>query len=241
MNNEFIKGVLDAKLSNLLNENDFLTFAGLSNAEKLNFFINNGLVSTSIVTNFEALCKNALNDLKKEIQSYLESDTLYVNYFFAKDYISRDIEALHLFYEDIYLKAKERDDTWLLFYLDLKFSLLNVLSITRAKKRGDDTSSIRNLYLWQSIMSEEVYISLINSDRSTLVSYVKNTFNIDLYDTDNNRVIEEKLDAYLFIKVKDLAIEGDLLPTLIYYIKMKKYEITRLRDIYYTGRNKAHG
>jgi hypothetical protein len=241
MNNEFIKGVLDAKISGLLTESDYLTFSGLSGQEQLNFFINNGLVSTSIVTNFEALCKHALNDLKMEVASYLEKDTFYINYFFAKDYISRDKNALHRFYINTYHEAENRQDEWLLGYLDLKFSLLNVLSIVRAKSRGDQIETIKDLYLPQSIMSEEVYISLINNDRSTLVSYVKNTFNIDLYDTDNNRVIEEKLDAYLFIKVKDLAIEGDLLPTLIYYIKMKKYEITRLRDIYYTGRNKAHG
>jgi hypothetical protein len=90
-------------------------------------------------------------------------------------------------------------------------------------------------------MNKEAYISLVNSDFSTLITYVKNTFNIDLYEHLSNAEIETKFDDYLYLKVKDLAVETDVYATLVYYIKMKKYELTRLRNINYTGRNNIHG
>lgn len=241
MNKEYLKGVLDARISALLSESDFSTFASLSAGEKLSFFINNGLVSTNIVTNFEALSKHFLDDLKREIQSYLEKDTLYVDYFFAKEMVSRNVGALYTHYEEVYARVIARNDKYLRYYLDYKFSLLNIINILRAKKRGDDQAKIYELYLTNSLMNKEAYISLVNSDFSTLITYVKNTFNIDLYERLSNAEIEAKFDDYLYLKVKDLAVETDVYATLVYYIKMKKYELTRLRNINYTGRNNIHG
>ena len=241
MNSEYLKGVLDAKISNLLTESDYLTFANLSNAEQLSFFINNNLVSTSIVTNFEALCKHALNGLKTEMTAYLKPDTLYIDYFFAKDVIAKEPGLLAKHYEEMYFKAKARHDKWLVYYLDHKFGALNVLNIMRAKKRGDSLSAINEQYLPSKVMSKEIFLSLVNGDHANLISYAKATFNADVTEKDSLTAVEEKLDRYLYLKVKDLAIEPDALATSVYYIKMKKYEITRLRNIYYTRRNKAHG
>ena len=93
MKSEFNKGVLDAKLSRLLSENDFATFKSLSDLERLTFFINHELVTTNIITNFEALCLHARNDLKAEVLRYVPADSLYVQYFFASDYAKKSIGA----------------------------------------------------------------------------------------------------------------------------------------------------
>lgn len=239
MNSEYLKGVLDAKISGLLTESDYLTFANLSNYEQLNFFINSNLVSTNIVTNFEALCKHALNDLKVEMTHYLKPDTLYIDYFFAKDVVAKESGVLGKHYTEMYLKAKARHDKWLVYYLDYKFATFNVLNIIRAKKRGDELSAINDIYLPTKVMSYEVFTSLVSGDHANLISYIKTTLNIDVTEKDDVTIIEQKLDKYLYLRVRDLAVETDVLATAVYYIKMKKYEITRLREIYYTRRIKS--
>ena len=237
MNNIYLKGVLDAKISNLLTENDFATFAALSKTDQLNFFINNELVSTSIVTNFEALCKIALNDLKNEVKEYTKNDPLYVNYFFASDTVKKEKGALRDFYNKTYVEALKRKDDALVKYLDYTHALLNILTLVRGKKRGDTTLDLLANYLEQSVLSEETFTALVNGDTHTIYAYLKNNFNIDASESDSVLALEEKLDEYLFNKLKVLAMDSDFKPTLIYYIRRKQLQIERLRNIVYTKRN----
>lgn len=237
MNNVYLKGVLDAKISNLLTESDFATFANLSGMDRLNFFINNELVSTSIVTNFEALCKFALSDLKEEVSLYTKNDPLYVNYFFAHDVIKKDQGALRDFYNETYEKALQRKEEALVNYLDYTHALLNILTLVRGKKRGDTTASLLANYLKQGVLSEETFSALVNGDTHTIYAYLKNNFNIDASESESTVELEEKLDEYLFNKLKILAMDSDFKPTLIYYIKRKQLQIERLRNIVYTKRN----
>ncbi len=231
MNNEFLKGVLDAKLSRLLTESDYETFFALPNTEQLAFFLNNNLVTTNIVTNFEALCQHAQNDLKDEIINYLGKDHIYVKYFFSQKR-QKDVSADYL--NKLYESVAKQNDEWLRAYLDLEHSVLNVMLLLRGSTQKD---VIKDMYLVQQIMSAETYHALLNSDRGTIFSYIKNTFNVDLESDATNREVEAKLDEYKLSKLKDLAVEGELAPTIIYYIKMKEYEIFRLRMIYHTKRN----
>lgn len=235
MTNEFLKGVLDAKLSALLTESDYAAFAALGASDRLSFFINNNLVSTNIVTNFEALSNYVLSDLKNEISTYLPNDTLYVPYFFSKSYVKKEAGARAAYLNKYYDRALKKNDSWLLKYIDLTHSVQNVLTVLRAKKRGDDPKSILTLYLNQRVMSDEVFAALVSGDRANLLNYVKSVFNVDLEVGATNEAIETILDHYVHDKISEFATEGELIPTLIYYIKMKEYELFRLRELYYAG------
>lgn len=240
MNNEFLKGVLDAKLSRLLSGSDYNTFASLSSSEQLSFFINHNLVSTNIVSNFEALTKYAHNDLKTEINGYMEDDTLYVRYFFSEDYAPKTKGAKIAYLNAIYAEAEKRHDSWLLMMMDTRHALLNVMHILRGKIRGDDEASLKDHYLSQKLISVETFATLLSSDRPGIFNFLKSDFNLDIDPDATNVEVEAILDAYLLERVRAFAIESELLPTLIYYIVMKKHEILRLRELYY-GRGTTNG
>ncbi|MGI6735343.1 MAG: hypothetical protein ACOX3C_04070 [Bacilli bacterium] len=233
----YLKGVLDAKISKLLNESDFSTFAALKEQEQLNFFVNNELVSTSIVTNFEALCKHALADLRDEINAYTEGNPIYVNYFFARDLVKKEKESLKDLYNKTYQKAVKSGDLTFVNYLDYAHGLLNILMIIRGKNRGDTSEALLSNYLEQSLIGKEQFITLVNSDISSIYNFVKATFNIDVVEKDTPSNLETKIDKFLFHKLEELATESDYIPTLIYYVRMKQLQIERLRNIRYTKRN----
>lgn len=239
MNNEYLKGLLDAKISRLLTEADYLSFAGLSNMEKLNFFINNQLVSTAIVTNFEALCQHALSDLKSEVLSYFPDNNLYVLAFFAGTYYKKEHGAKASHLNQVYALAKARDP-WLTRYLDFDHAFQNIVNILRAGQLPSK-APLADFYLAQGLMSEEVTLSLYQGERGTVLNFLKTEFGIDIDIHASNTMIEAKLDDYLHQKLSEFAIESDLSPTLIYYIKMKQHELYRLRDLYYAKRIKRHG
>lgn len=233
MNNGFNKGVLDAKISRLLSENDFATFKNLTNGEKLAFFINHNLVTTNIVTNFEALCAHARTDLKTEVANYVKGDSLYLQYFFSDDYIKNEVGAKKLYLNKMYEKAQKCNEVWLLYFMDYNHALLNVLNVLRGKKRGDTSDALLENYLAQALISEENYTMLTLSDEEGIFTFVKALFNLDLEKGMTLVDIEKMFDAYLVSKISELAIESDLAPTLIYYIMRKDEQILRLRSIYY--------
>lgn len=234
MSKEFNKGVIDAKLSELLTESDFTAFNSLNEAEKLNFFINHDLVKTNLVSNFEAMCAYALSDLKAEITDFLGAKHYYIDYFFtppvSKEVACSTVERFNKTYE----LAQKNNDEWFTLYLDLKHAVFNLLTILRGTSLGKAKEEIEKYYLTQSFISEEVFNALILGERSGVLNYIKNIFNLDLDVNADNCAIEERLDQYLLAKLKEFAYETDLEPTIIYYIKMKEYEVLRLRSIYYT-------
>lgn len=238
MNNVYYKGVLDAKISKLLTESDFNTFAALPSRDaQLSFLINNELVSTNIVTNLEALCKIAAEDLKEEVSEYTNNDSLYVNYFFVSDDLKKEKGAVRTLYNNTYAEAEQRNEVALLSYLDDTHALLTLLALLRGKKRGDEQAELLNLYLSQSVLSEEVFNVLVNSEKEATYSYLKNKFNIESNEKESLSALEAKMDEYMFNKLQVLAMESDLAPTLIYYIRRKQLQIERLRKIAYTKRN----
>ncbi|OQC50059.1 MAG: hypothetical protein BWX57_00504 [Tenericutes bacterium ADurb.Bin024] len=237
----YLKGVLDAKIAKLLNESDFSSFASLKDEEQLNFFINNELVSTSIVTNFEALCKHALSDLKDEVALYTNEDSLYVNYFFATSVIKKEKGALRDLYNLTYQKALTLADDSFVNYLDYAHALLNVLTLVRGKKRGDNSEALLANYLEQSLIGKDAFTSLVTSDIPAIYNYLKVAFNIDVSEKDTPIELEAKIDKFLFHKLKDFATESEFIPTLIYYVRMKQLQIERLRNIRYTKRNVDNG
>lgn len=238
MNNAFNKGVLDAKLSRLLSENDFATFKSLSDSDRLTFFINHDLVTTNITTNFEALCLHARLDLKAEVLTYVKSDSLTVQYFFARDYVKNESGATAKYLNDLYQKALKAHEMWLVSFMDYTHAAQNILTLLRGKRRGDSDASILAQYLHQSLISEEVFTSLLIGDAQNVYASVKALFNVDIDPSDTLVAIETKLDEYVMLKTKELAIESELAPTLIYYIKMKEHEILRLRQIQYGERSR---
>ncbi len=240
MSKEFIKGVLDAKLSELLTESDFTAFSNLNDADKLTFFINHNLVSTNIVSNFEAMCAYVLSDLKGEISEFIGSSHYYLEYFFGQSSAKEDTYATALRYNKIYTLALAKNDEWFVRYLDLEHAILNLLTILRATTLGKASAEIKSYYLVQSLISEEVYASLINNERSSVLAYIKTIFNLDIEGRATNREIEDQLDEYLNQKLKEFAYETELEPTIIYYIKMKIDEVIKLRAIYYT-KEALHG
>lgn len=239
MNNEYLKGLLDAKISRLLTEADYLAYANLSNMEKLNFFINNNLVSTAIVSNFEALSRLALNDLKAEVMSYLPGDNLYLIALFPHDYHKKERGAKADHLNKVYAMAQVRDP-WLTRYLDVDYAFKNIINILRAS-HFTPKEPFSDFYLEQNLVSEDVMRGLYSGERQSVINFIKSEFGIEIDPDATNTSIEAKLDDYLMQKISDFATEGDLNPTLIYYIKMKQYEILRLRELYYTRRNKHHG
>lgn len=233
MNNEFIKGVIDAKLSSLLTESDYNSFALLSEEEKLTFFINHNLVTTSLVTSFEAMCAYVKSDLYAEISEYLGENHLYLRYFFPNNNLEEDVTTASKL-NQIYDKAQGKNDEWFIVYLNLKHSVLNLLTLLRGASLKMSKEEINSYYLKQNNISEEMFASLITSERSAVLSYIKSLFNLDLETSLTNSQIETKLDAYLHEKIKEFAYEPSLLPTVLYYMSMKEYEVRRLRAIYYT-------
>ena len=87
------------------------------------------------------------------------------------------------------------------------------------------------------MLSEETFSALVNGDTHTIYAYLKNNFNIDASESESTVELEEKLDEYLFNKLKILAMDGDFKPTLIYYIKRKQLQI-ELRNNVYTKKDK---
>ncbi len=240
MSNEYTKGVLDAKLAELLTDSDFNVFNNLNEADKLTFFINHNLVKTPLVSNFEAMCSYVLSDLKAEISEYLGAKHLYLNYFFShnegKDKSSTTVEQ----FNEIYELALVKNDQWFVLFLDLNHAILNLLTILRGKSLGKSSEEINGYYLRQNFISDEVFSSLINGERSSVLAHIKTIFNFDVEANITNQEVEEILDRYLHEKLKEFAYETDLEPTLIYYIKMKQYEVFKLRSIYYT-KEETHG
>lgn len=141
------------------------------------------------------------------------------------------------FINETYEKALQRKEEALVNYLDYTHALLNILTLVRGKKRGDTTASLLANYLKQGVLSEETFSALVNGDTHTIYAYLKNNFNIDASESESTVELEEKLDEYLFNKLKILAMDSDFKPTLIYYIKRKQLQIERLRNIVYTKRN----
>lgn len=234
MSKEFNKGVIDAKLSELLTESDFTAFMSLNEADKLNFFVNHNLVKTNLVSNFEAMCAYALSDLKAEISEFIGAKHYYVDYFFTRETSKVEFRASAERFNNTYELALKNNDEWFTLYLDLNHAILNLLTILRGNSLGKRKEDIANYFLVQSFMSEEVFTALTNGERSSVLSYIKTIFNLDIEASATNRVIEEKLDQYLLSKLKEFAYETELEPTIIYYIKMKEHEILKLRAIYYT-------
>lgn len=234
MSNEYNIGVISAKLSNLLTETDFSAFSVLNEDEKLTFFINHNLVSTNIVTNFEAMCAYALDDLKAEVSEYLPANHLYLNYFFARDYLEEEKRSTVEFFNESYDSARKKNHEWLTRYLELNHALLNLMTILRGKNLAKSPEELKSYYLRQTFINEDAFSNLISGERSAVFAFIKTVFNLEVPPSASNLEVEALLDQYKLGKLKEFAFDLEFEPTLIYYIKMKEYEILRLRAIYYT-------
>lgn len=233
MSNEYNLGVINAKIASLLTESDFSAFSALSAEDKLTFFINHNLVKTNLITNFESMCDMVLSDLKVEISGYLDKNDLYLNYFFARDYVKETNSSPVAHFNTTYEKAKKSNDRWFLTYLDLNHTIYNVMSLLRGAFLMKSAEEIRSYYLEQNILPLDTFITLIKSERSAVLSFIKTSFNLELPVNATNRQIEAELEKFLFAKLREFAYETDFTPTLIYYFKRKEHEVLKLREIYY--------
>lgn len=234
MNNEYLKGVLDAKLSALLTENDYTVFASFDEQKQIEFFLNLNLVQTKLVDDFETLAKYAKKELSEEIEKYVTNESLIYLYFFQEASDEKDIYKTTNYRNDLYQKIKIDSEEHLFHYVNLNHYVRNLVMIYRAKKQNIKRDHVEKSLLTQNIISLELMESLCNSPEESLIQYVNSELSLNIANEVSSIVFENALEKYLRNEIKDYAFSPDVIATLIYYISEKLYEIYNLRKIYYT-------
>ena len=234
MNNEYLKGVLDAKLSALLTENDYNVFASFDEQRQIEFFLNLNLVETKLINDFESLAKIAKKELSDEIEKYVSKNNLVYLYFFSEPAITDDVHKTASYRNMLYKKISETNEPHLFDFVNKNHFIRNLIIIYRAKSQNIVSEHVQKSLLQQNIASEEQMTSLCHGTKETVIQYVNSILSLNLTNDLSSVTFEEQLENYFRHEIKDYAFSPDVIATLIYYINEKLHEIYTLRKIYYT-------
>ncbi|HZJ89727.1 MAG TPA: hypothetical protein VFD05_03505 [Bacilli bacterium] len=234
MNKEYLKGVLDAKLSALLTENDYNVFASFDEQKQIDFFLNLNLVQTKLVNDFEALAKIARKELSMEIEKYVTKNNLIYLYFFGEVERKKDVYKTARHRNELYQKISATGYPSLADFVNKNHYIRNLVMIYRSKSQNIAKEHVEKSLLAQNIVSSEQMASLCGTTKETIVQYVNSELSLNLANDVSSVQFEEELENYLRKQIKDYAFSPDVEATLIYYINEKLYEIYTLRKIYYT-------
>ncbi len=234
MNNEYLKGVLDAKLSALLTSGDYDVFASFPEHKQIDFFLNLNLVQTKIVSDFETLAKMAIRELSAEIATYIDKDNLLYTYFFGANTSEDDFYKTTAHLNNLYEQIKKSAQEHLFEFVNKKHLVQNVIIMYRAKKQNIANEHIVNSLLKQNVYSEDLIKELALGSIDNVVEFVRGDLNIALENNVSSVLFEEVLENYLRDEIRNYAISPDVNATLIYYINEKLNEIYTLRKLFYT-------
>lgn len=235
MNNEYLKGMLDAKLSKLLQESDYNVFASFDEEKQVEYLVNLNITNKLTAQDFEAVCLQANAALAHEVSDYVGANHPIFKYFFSSSLQTYEQFQKARQLNDIYDGISETLFPYLFKFMNIKQLLTNLLTIYRLKALKQPRETFKQYLLKQAIVNEEILLNLFNQDIEIINTFVKQEVGIEIKDNATLSELEALFDHYLYEAIQEYAYAPSLEATLVYYVFMKKQEIYRLRKIHYTG------
>lgn len=234
MNNEYLKGTLDAKLSKLLQESDYNVFASFDEEKQIEYLLNLNVTNKLTTHDFEAVCKEANTELANEIKSYIGIENPIFKYFFTSDSEVYERFQKTKYLNSLYEQVSETSYPSLSKFMNVQHLLINLLVMYRLKALNEPKEMFQDYMLSQNLISAETLLNLYPQNVGNINAFIKQELQLEFTHETSLNEIENSFDEYLLAALQEFSYSPDLEATIIYYIFMKKQEIHRLRKIYYT-------
>ena len=223
MNNQYLLGLLSAKIANLFTSNDYDVIKELPLDKVINYLSSVG-INDSILADDQDIIFNLNNSLAKEVQSYISVDHPIYCYFFGQE--KKDVVYINK------LSSK-------LFKIDSIFSkyhgIKNIILALRLSKLNRDFEDVRLNLLSQNEYSIDLLEQYFHLGFVNLINFTKELYNLNLNENDEMTNIEHQLETYFYNLVSSCAYSDQYEVILIYYIFMRQKQIYNISSVIYLG------
>ncbi|MFA5560941.1 MAG: hypothetical protein WC964_04115 [Acholeplasmataceae bacterium] len=229
MNREFLFGVLNAKLTELLTDNEYQMLKNLSRGQFLEYLFNANVVPNKL-SDFETASFEVLDALEKEVFEYVGPDHWIYRYFFAK--ADNLVEHYNKVYESL-LKNEELIENAVFIS---KFHLIKNISLMyRFNDQNISVEKLQANLLLQKEISDEFLLKAYDLGKQEISVLVKDLVELTVEKADSVLEIEKLLDDYFHEIVSAYAYSSEVEHVLIYYIYRIMKQLENIRAIYYLG------